>query len=99
MENKKTILLHNITPDELKEMIISDLKIEIEKLLAETKKEKPLEYLTRQEVAKILKISLVTISDWSRIGIIKPYRLGNLVRFKSNELDDALIRIEKTHRR
>lgn len=91
--------MHNITPDEFKNELISSLKDVIQELLAETKKEKPLEYLTRQEVAKILKVSLVTIIDWSRNGIIKPYRLGNLVRFKSNELDDALIRIEKTHRR
>lgn len=51
MENKKTILLHNITPDELKERIISDLKIEVEKLLLKLKANKPVEYLTRTEVS------------------------------------------------
>lgn len=30
MENSKTILLYNITPDELKDLIIADLKIKLE---------------------------------------------------------------------
>ena len=33
MENTKTIILYNITPVELKDMIIADLKIELEVFL------------------------------------------------------------------
>ena len=99
MENKKIILLYNITPDELKEMIIADLKIEIEKLLLKLKVDKPVEYLTRKQVSEILKVSLVTIHSWAKIGILQPYRIGNRVRFKSNELEDALIKTNKAHHR
>ena len=38
MENTKTILLYNITPNELKEMIIADLKIELESILLKINK-------------------------------------------------------------
>ena len=93
MESKSTILLHNITPEEFKEKLIFSLKEVIQELILETKKEKPLEYLTRQQVAEILKISMVTISDWNKKGILKPYRMGNLIRYKSNELEEALTRI------
>ena len=53
------------------------------------------EYLTREEVASILKISMSTISEWNRKGILNPYRLGNSIRYKSNELDQVLIKINK----
>ena len=93
MESKSTILLHNITPDEFKEELILSLKEVIQELLLETKKEKPVEYLTRKQVAEIFKISMVTISDWNNKGILKPYRIGNLIRYKSNEIEEALTEI------
>jgi len=93
MKPQPTILLYNITPGEFKNELISELKEVIHELILETKKEKPVEYLTRQQVAKMLKISLVTISEWNKKGILKPYRIGRLVRYKSNELQDALTRI------
>ena len=56
---------------------------------------RPPEYVTRKEAAKILKVSLVTISDWNKKRILNPYRLGNLIRYKRSELDKALININK----
>ncbi|WP_372745925.1 helix-turn-helix domain-containing protein [Lutibacter sp.] len=93
MGSESTILLHNITPSEFKEELICSLKEVIQELLLETKKEKPLEYLTRKQVAEIFKISMVTISDWNKKGILKPYRIGNLIRYKSNEIEEALTEI------
>lgn len=93
MKTQPSILLHNITPVEFKNELISELKEVIQDLIIESKKEKPIEYLTRQQVAKKLKISISTISDWNKKGILKSYRIGNLIRYKSNELENALTRI------
>ena len=82
-----------ITPEELKETILKDLRLELKTLAQNFKPKEPPEYLTRKEVAKILKISLQTIHVWNRKKILNPYRLGNLIRYKSNEIDHALIRI------
>jgi len=54
MKSQPTILLYNITPEEFKDELISSLKEVIQELLLETKEEKPVEYLTRKQVAKIL---------------------------------------------
>ena len=99
MKTQPTILLYNITPDEFKEDLINSLKEVIQELILETKKEKPLEYLTRQQVAEILKISMVTVSDWNKKGILKPYRIGNRIRYKSNELEEVLTRIPYSRER
>ncbi len=93
MVEKNVTQLFGITPDELKESIINDVRTELQ-LITESLKPTPTPtYLTRKETAKILKVSLVTLHDWNKKGILKPYRLGNLIRYKSNELEQALISI------
>ncbi len=48
------------------------------------------EYITRKEAASKLKISLVTLGNWTKRGVIKGYRVGSRVRYKSNEIDQAI---------
>ncbi len=98
MEEVKLTQVHNISPQEFREGIISDVKAELKKLSLSFKPAEQPEYLTRKEVATILKISLVTLSDWNKKGILQPYRLGNLIRYKQSELDKALISINFKNR-
>ncbi|MBN2742720.1 MAG: helix-turn-helix domain-containing protein [Marinilabiliaceae bacterium] len=51
------------------------------------------EYLTADEVADKLKISLVTLWSWDRKGITSPVRIGNMKRYRKSELDKAFERI------
>lgn len=46
--------------------------------------------LTREETSKLLSVSLVTLWDWTRKDIIPAYRIGNKVRYKKNEVLNAL---------
>ncbi|MEI6410260.1 MAG: helix-turn-helix domain-containing protein [Bacteroidota bacterium] len=64
-----------------------------------TKPAAPDGYLTRQEVSDLLKVSLVTVSDWTNKGILKAYRLGQKVFFKRAEIDAAMVEIKKGGRR
>ena len=48
------------------------------------------EYLTREEAAKLLKISLPTLSKLTKEGHIPGYKIGRHIRYKSQELDMAL---------
>ena len=93
MENNNITQVHGITPRQLKELILLGVKAELDALTKELQPKKFPDYLTRKEVAAILKVSLVTLSDWNKKGILKPYRLGNLIRYKSSELESALISI------
>ena len=85
--------VHNISPQELKESILEDVRAELKLLSNHFQPVKPTEYITRKEARKLLKVSLATLSEWNKKGIIKPYRLGNLIRYKRSELDQALIKI------
>lgn len=94
MSEQNITQLHNISPDEFKAAILEEIREELKTLSKNFQPVKPTEYITRQEARKLLKVSLATISDWNKKGIIKPYRLGNLIRYKRSELDQALIKIE-----
>ncbi|MFI1743255.1 helix-turn-helix domain-containing protein [Thalassobellus sediminis] len=98
MQESKMTQVFGITPTELKEDIINDVRAELNVIAQNFQPIKPPEYLTRQEVAVILKVSLVTLTDWNKKGILKPYRLGNLIRYKQAELEEALISINSKNR-
>jgi excisionase family DNA binding protein len=95
MDKNNITQVHGITPQQLKESILSDVRTVLKELVLNFQPKKQPEYLTRKEVAKILKVSLVTLSDWNKKGVLKPYRLGNLIRYKTTELEESLIAINK----
>jgi excisionase family DNA binding protein len=49
--------------------------------------------ITRDETAKLLGVSLVTLHSWIKSGVLIAYRIGNKVRFKENEVYDSLQKI------
>lgn len=51
--------------------------------------------LTREETAKMLSISLVTLWEWTRKDIIPAYRIGSKVRYKKSEVLNALEQMNK----
>jgi hypothetical protein len=84
-----SIILQGINTDDLKKIF--------REVLEETKKEsKPKEsgkkpvYLNRFEVVELLKISLPTLNNWSKSGIVQSYRIGNRVLYKLEEIEDAI---------
>lgn len=91
MEQIKITQVHGVDPIEYKESIMTDVRAEFRSFAQQFQPIIPPEYLTRQEVAEILKVSLVTLSDWNKKKILNPYRLGNLIRYKRSEIEQALI--------
>jgi excisionase family DNA binding protein len=49
--------------------------------------------MTRFEVSALLGVSLVTVHNWSKSNILTAHRIGNKVRFKENEVLNALQQI------
>ncbi len=79
------------SPDELVAAIKQVVQTEIAKIGDQKNTQtNPREVLTRKETAELLGVSLVTIHDWSRSGIIHPYKLGNRTYFKRSEIMEVL---------
>lgn len=48
------------------------------------------DFITRAEVSRLLKVSVITVSDWAKKGVLKSYKCGNRVYFKKNEVIEAI---------
>jgi len=84
----ETIQIQNLSVDELKVIITDSFREQLKGLIP--KPEPPEKYLTRKETAKLLQVSLVTLNDWSKKGIIQSYRINSRIRYKKSEIDEAL---------
>lgn len=51
------------------------------------------DYLSRKEVANLLKITLPTLHDWTKQGILKSYRIGTRVLYKESEIKQTLEKV------
>jgi excisionase family DNA binding protein len=76
---------------ELEEAITKRFQIEIEKLKNHFQPREPDEFMTRQEVADLLKCDISTIHNWTVKGKLKPYGIGNRVYFKRSEVVKSII--------
>lgn len=86
-----TLQFIQITPEQLLEAIIAGVKLQLETLKKDFKPQEPEEYLTRHEVAKLLKCDISTIHNWTTKGKLKPYGIGNRVYYKRVEIERCLI--------
>lgn len=85
------IILQGITLDQLSESLLRGVDDRLQKLVEKPEKQRT--YLTRKQVKELLDVSYVTLNDWGKKGILNPYRLGNKVFYKGDELDQAFKKI------
>lgn len=87
----QTIQITQLTPEQFEESVRKAVKSQLDFLTKEIKKETPKEqYLTRKEVADMLKIELSTLHNWCKKGKLKPYGIGNRVYFLQSDIEKAL---------
>lgn len=75
----------SLIADTVKEAV----KFEVDRILAQPQ-EPQKQFLTRKEASEILGVSLVTLHDWSKSGIVTCYRVGTRVRYRFADLQNAL---------
>lgn len=49
------------------------------------------DFLSRQETAKLLYLSLTTLDTYTREGILKGYKVGHRVLYKKSEINNSLL--------
>ncbi len=86
----------NFQLTEFKELLSScvseSLKKEIGTFISPAEPQKQI--LTRQEAAAELTISLPTLHDYTKRGVIQAHRLGYKIRYKRADIDKALLVIK-----
>lgn len=78
---------------ELKNIISETVRDEMQKFC--TPQPQPeTEFITRNETAQILGVSLTTLNEWTKQGVVIGYRIGTRVRYKKGEILNAVNQIQ-----
>ncbi len=85
----ESLLLHNVSKKELQTLISETVTSILQK--KESKEKAPQqEYISRNETAKILGVSLVTLNNWTKQKLLTAYRIKSIVRYKKAEVYQCL---------
>jgi len=84
------ILLNGINLNELLEKLEKIEKLLDSYLNAQQPVEIKPDFISRQEVANLLKITLPTLHDWTKLGWLQSYKIGNRVLYKLHEVMEAV---------
>jgi len=95
MQEVKVTQLHNTTPQEFKAASLAGFKTEPQLFSKSLQAIEQPKYLTADEGATILKTAMAALACCNREAILNPHQLGNTITYKSNELDQVLIKINK----
>ena len=85
--NTNSTLIQNVSAEELTENIRTIIREELSTL--NLKNPAP-RYLSRLEVAELLKISLPTLNEYTRTGVIKGCRVGSRVLYDEAQIREAV---------
>lgn len=81
------------TPQQLQDAILQGVKHQLEELKKQYQPREPEEFLSRAEVAKMLKVDISTIHNWSKSGKLQKWAIGNRIYFKRSQLERAIIQL------
>lgn len=92
----KTILhIENTTVHDLKSDIINGVHKTLKNFTSNFQAKNDDQLLTREETAKMLSVSLVTLWKFTKDDIIPAYRIGNRVRYKKGEVLQAMQKMNR----
>ena len=83
----------SVTPEQLQEAIIEGVKTQLESLKLHFEPKKSKTYLSRADVSKMLKVSLVTLNKWNKNGKLKAVGIGGRVLYRQVDIDNAIVEL------
>jgi excisionase family DNA binding protein len=88
--SKEILQVENTNSEDFKNEIVKELIIGLKTILGHNPNDNSEIILSRDEAAKLLSISLVTLWDLTRKDKIPAFRIGHKVRYKKSDVLNAL---------
>lgn len=82
----KNLMIKEVGIEELSNLIKNILNKELSKIETPPKETK---YISRKEAASILNVTLPTLNDYVKRGLVPAYRIGSRVLFKRKEVENS----------
>lgn len=92
---QNSILLQNLTPEALTELIKQGVKSQLEDFKSNFNTNNPDQLLTREQTCEYLQIDSSTLWHWTNKGKVIAYGIGNRRYYKKAELLQSLILLKK----
>jgi excisionase family DNA binding protein len=89
-----TIQIQNLTVEDLEKIIRSSISEALVILAKEESQKRDKIYGTRKELAKYLRISLPTLHNLTKSGILTSYHVGSRVLYKWDEIEMAVTELD-----
>lgn len=90
-----SILLQNVSPEELTELIKQGVKSQLEEFITNFNTHNPDELLTREQTCKMLQIDSSTLWHWTNKGKVLAFGIGNRRYYKKAQILESLIPLKK----
>jgi DNA-binding transcriptional regulator YiaG len=78
------------TPNEFKKEIVNDVKTYLDDFLKNFRPIPQKEYLSRNDVAKMLGVDISTISNWQKSGKLNPLAISGRIYFLRSEVEASI---------
>lgn len=88
------LILSTYTPEELTGIIHNAIREAVKDIQPPVSTPPRETLLSRKETADKLKISLVTLNDWTKRGLIQSYLIGGRVLYKESEIEASLYKTQ-----
>lgn len=98
ISNPNAMLIQGATMNDLESMMSRLLDKKLADIVESTPKveESPKDGLhKRKDAAKKLQVSLVTLDNWTKLGIINARRIGTRVYYTDKDINDALKKVSE----
>jgi transposase len=91
----RSIQFLGITPEEQNKPLFKYIDKKFDEFKELYKPKKVNTYLTRSDVAKMLKIDLSSVYNWTRKGTLKSYQISGRVYYKLAEIESAIVELKR----
>mgnify|MGYP000117897483 CR=1 FL=1 len=78
------MIIQQIEVDELRTTLLTAIKEEVENFKYRQPESEVL--LTRKQTADFLSVTLVTLNEWTKLGLIKSGKIGRRVYYKKSDV-------------
>ena len=83
----------SLTPEQIQSLLIEGVRKELDSLKEHFQPKEPTVYLTRNEVAEMLKIDLSSVHNWTKKGKLISYGIGSRVYYRKDEIEQSIIKL------
>jgi len=83
----------SVTPEQLQTAILEGVETQLETLKLHFQPKQSETYLSRAEVSRMLKVSLVTLNKWNKNGKLKAVGIGGRVLYRQSDIENAIVEL------